>query len=241
MNLVIAVFNLLPGLPLDGGWILQGIIWRLRGNYHRATQLALYSGRILALSMIGIGILGVLYSPTRDGLWLVLVGTFLLVAASIDPVVLTLERLLHGMTVNHVMHRELPAVAGRVPLQLLTKADFFRDNGFCLVVGPDHQPQGMVTEQQLLQVPWQRRAEVLVEQVMTPLREVLVVRSDDELPSVARQMIETDRWGAFVLEDNELLGVVIHSAIQHRAHLCIEQDVAAQVLCAIVTGGNVPW
>lgn len=206
INLTIAIFNLLPGIPLDGGWVLHAIAWRLRGSYHRAMQLALRSGSVLASSMMGLGVFVVMWSQSLSGVSLLLVGTFLLLFSSTDPALLTLERLVQDMTVAQVMHREMPRVVGRVPLQLVAVAGILRDNGFCLVVGRDDRPQGMLTEQQIPQIPRPRRAKVLVEQPMIPLENVPVVGPDDELSAVVRQMHETGASQAQVLEDGQLLG-----------------------------------
>jgi len=228
INLVIAIFNFLPSLPLDGGWVLQATVWRLRGSYYRAMQLALRSGSILASGMVGLGIFMVMWSQSLEGVWLLLIGTFLMVASSTDPALLTLQILLQDMTVAQVMHREMPQVSGRVPLQLVTVAGILRESGFCLVVGQDDQPRGLLTEQQVLGVPRVSRPEVSVEQAMIPLDSLPAVRPGDELADVVKQMHETETSQALVLEDGQLLGVVSHGAILRQAQLHVEQEIASE-------------
>merc|ERR1711939_1089784 len=76
LNLVLALFNLLPGLPLDGGLILKALIWRVTGSRSRGVQVATASGRALALTAILLGLYTFLVVKSGGGLWLMLLGWF---------------------------------------------------------------------------------------------------------------------------------------------------------------------
>jgi len=83
VNLLLALFNLIPGYPLDGGRILHSVIWKLSRNQSRATQIAAGVGVVFAwLFIVGGLLLGFLTVDFLDGLWLTLTGWFLLIAAS---------------------------------------------------------------------------------------------------------------------------------------------------------------
>jgi len=84
-NLLLAVFNLFPGYPLDGGRVLRAIIWKRSGNIREATRIAGFCGQLMSLVLIAFGIYMVLAPTFRAyfmGLWSVLVGVFLLSAAT---------------------------------------------------------------------------------------------------------------------------------------------------------------
>jgi len=76
VNLGVAVFNLVPGLPLDGGRLLRAVLWRLMGSYRRATRIASAGGRVVAAALV---LLGLVLAATKDlvGLWYVPMGAFL--------------------------------------------------------------------------------------------------------------------------------------------------------------------
>lgn len=82
VNLSLAVFNMLPGFPLDGGRVLRSAVWGLTGNYWRATQLAASLGQFLGAVMIAGGILLVVFTGQIERAWMVLIGAFLLSAAT---------------------------------------------------------------------------------------------------------------------------------------------------------------
>jgi Zn-dependent protease len=81
VNAGIALFNLLPGFPLDGGRILRGALWAAWRDAYRATSAAAAVGRGIAYTMITLGVAGALLGWRGDGLWIALVGWFLLSAA----------------------------------------------------------------------------------------------------------------------------------------------------------------
>ena len=76
VNLGVAVFNLIPGLPLDGGRILRAVIWRWTGNFIRATKVAAIGGRVVAATLVAIGI-GVSLTGHPVALWYLLMGIFI--------------------------------------------------------------------------------------------------------------------------------------------------------------------
>ena len=84
MNLLLGVFNLLPGTPLDGGRVLHGLLWRHSADRDRATQAVTRSGQVIGFLLAATGVL-LMLGGAWDGLWLVIVGWFLIGAASAAP------------------------------------------------------------------------------------------------------------------------------------------------------------
>lgn len=106
INFILAVFNLIPGFPLDGGRVLRAVVWQISGSFQRANQVAVISGQLVAFGFIGLGIFTILRGQFFNGLWLAFIGWFLqnaAASASQLPVVengeligiLTREQILH--------------------------------------------------------------------------------------------------------------------------------------------------
>lgn len=83
INVALAVFNLLPGFPLDGGRILRALLWRSTGDLERATNVAATSGRIVGYGLVALGLF-LFVATGRGGLWLALIGWFLAQAATAE-------------------------------------------------------------------------------------------------------------------------------------------------------------
>lgn len=103
VNVMLAVFNLIPGFPLDGGRVLRAIIWGLNGNLRRATWWAAQIGRLVAFGMFGIGLIQMFIGGVGSGLWTIFIGLFLLQAARSEVQVQNLRAVLDGKSVRQAM------------------------------------------------------------------------------------------------------------------------------------------
>ena len=103
MNVLLAAFNLLPGAPLDGGRILRAFLWRRHGNRVRAAQSAAAAGRVLGAALMALGAGEILLWADLGGLWLALIGVFVMSAAAAEATAETAAAALAGMRVGDVM------------------------------------------------------------------------------------------------------------------------------------------
>lgn len=106
VNVLLAVFNLLPAAPLDGGRVLRAAVWRATGDEVRSAIVASQAGRALGYALIVLGVAVVLLTPGLGGLWWALIGWFLVHAASAEEEHARLSRRLGGVRVGEVMARD---------------------------------------------------------------------------------------------------------------------------------------
>src|SRR5262249_4192441 len=122
INFSLAMFNLIPGFPLDGGRVFRAIVWGITKDYSRATRIAAGSGQVVAYSMIVIGALTILkdYGPlggTIGGMWLAFIGWFLLTAARQSRAQVDARGALKGLRVSDIMTSNLPTVGREISLE----------------------------------------------------------------------------------------------------------------------------
>ena len=109
-NIVLAIFNLLPAYPLDGGKVLHSLIWRATGDRRRATQVAAGIGQVIALTMVGLGIFLAFAGNVVFGLWLAVIGWFLNQAGRAEAFQSELAQSLRGHPVRDIATVPPPAL-----------------------------------------------------------------------------------------------------------------------------------
>ena len=210
MNVVLAVFNLLPGAPLDGGRILRGLLWKRYGDRQRASRAAARAGQALG---IGIGVIGLLWLVASrdviDGLWLMLIGWFVVTMARAEQQSEAARGALAGLRVRDVMlaHPDIGSVrddvadfSGRVVLA--TRQTVFP------VVSSDGDVVGIVFAEALARVPPARRATTLLGQVATPVPAAYLTGPDAAADSLIGRRPLGGQVLAVVAEDRQVIGLV---------------------------------
>ena len=128
VNLVLAVFNLVPAYPLDGGRVLKALVWRVTGSMARSVTVAGVTGTALGVGLMVLGgVLAVLYGNVVSGLWLVFIGWFIQSSAKASRRHQIARTALQGRTVRDAMEREFPTVGPGVTLQDLVDHHITRD------------------------------------------------------------------------------------------------------------------
>jgi Zn-dependent protease/CBS domain-containing protein len=126
INLILAVFNMLPAFPLDGGRILRAGVWHFTQNFQKATRIAAATGSVLAIVLIGLGVLNIIAGAFVQGIWQMLIGFFVYSAAGASRAHAELRGTLHGVPVSRIMRRELVTVPADTPVHKLVDEYFYR-------------------------------------------------------------------------------------------------------------------
>jgi len=168
-NILLGLFNLIPGFPLDGGRVLHSIVWRLTGNLRQATSVASLASQVIAYLFILLGIWLFFVGDLLDGIWLGFIGWFLLSAAQSANAQGMLTSVLRGVTVGEVMNPKPVTVPADISLQQLVDA-YFLPGGlrYALVMQADHLV-GLITLSDIRHIPRDQWGQVPVSQAMIPL------------------------------------------------------------------------
>src|SRR5947209_5913214 len=180
-NILLGVFNLIPGFPLDGGRVLRSIVWRLTGNLRQATRIASLTGQIIAYLFILLGIWIFFVGDILDGIWFGFIGWFLLSAAQSANAQGMLTSVLRGVTVGEVMNPKPATVPANISLQQLVDA-YFLPGGlrYALVMQAD-QLVGLMTLSDIRHIPPEQWGQLPVSQAITPVERLHVVPPQQSL------------------------------------------------------------
>lgn len=207
LNLVLAIFNMIPGFPLDGGRILRSIVWAATGDLRRATRLAAWGGRLFGGGLILLGVLSLAYGQLLGGLWSGFIGWFLLNAATTSERHSNLRVILSSITVEQAMTPNPPRIAARTSVRDAIAAYFLLHGFECFPVELDGVLVGMADLGRVAEVPRERRAETTVADVMVPVYQVAAVGPALSLAD-ALSRIDERTPGAFVVDGTRLIGVL---------------------------------
>lgn len=215
INLVLALFNLIPGFPLDGGRVFRAILWRTTRSYHRATVAAAVSGRFFGFLLIFIGIWQALTGDLGDGIWVAFIGWFLESAAGSQLQQETLRNLLGDHRVADAMERNFARAPGDMTLQELVDRYILAANAHAVVVpGPDGKA-GVVTLATVRGTPSDTWPATMASQVMTPLQTMDATRPGAILWSALEKMGRDGVNQLPVVDENGVVGILSREDVLH--------------------------
>jgi len=215
INLLLALFNLIPGFPLDGGRILRALVWRVTGSFYRATRVATFTGQITAFGFIAWGLYTLFGGNVFNGLWLVFIGWFLQNAAAASYAQANLQQSLHGVTVAQVMARDCLKVSPHVSLAYLVEEKVLTSGQRCFLVAEDDQLRGMVTLRDIAAVPKGTWSRVTVGQAMVPRERLILMRDDTELLEALQKMDDANVAQVPVVEGDRIVGLLSREQVLH--------------------------
>jgi Zn-dependent protease len=215
INVALALFNLTPGFPLDGGRVFRAIVWAVTGDLRRATRIATGLGRVVAYGFILWGIWQIFRGNWADGLWIAFIGWFLENAATASYRQVAVRELLAGHTVREVMMTDCPRILPGLTLDVLVDQVVLSSGRRCFPVMGDDELDGLLTLHRIKQVACERWPTTRVEDVMIPKADLKTVRPDDDLADVFERMTTEDlnQFPVVDAEGGRLLGLVARSNV----------------------------
>ena len=208
INILLGLFNLVPGFPLDGGRVLRAAIWWITGDLYRATRMASDAGRLFGWMLMVLGAVQVLSGLILQGLWLLMIGWFLANAASASYRQLLMREALKGVTARDLMRSRFEtlhagmAVADFVDNHLLQSPQILWP-----VVGEAGQLVGLITLEEVKSIPDADRRHVAVTQVMRTDLSALTLGPDTDA-SRTMLVLGSHSFPLAVVEDNRVIGLL---------------------------------
>lgn len=213
VNLALALFNLVPGFPLDGGRVLRAIIWGATGSLARATRWASIAGQAFGYLLVAGGLFFVFNGVLGTGIWFAAIGWFLAQAARMGYEQMQVRRMLEDVDAEDVMAADLLSIPRDVTLREAVDDYFMRhDHGAFPVREDDGRTVGLLTLRRVKQVPREEWERTTVGEAMGPLDEQMIVAPDTSMADVTARL-EADSHRVLVLEDGEIRGIITPSDV----------------------------
>jgi Zn-dependent protease/CBS domain-containing protein len=208
INLALAVFNLIPGYPLDGGRVFRAIVWAIIHDLQRATLIAAAVGRGFGFLFIAIGVWQLLAGNLIGGLWIAFIGWFLESAAAAQTAQVVIRGALAGHTVSQAMSGQCPIVPGNLTLQELVERQILGAGQRSFLVNRGGTVVGLMTLARIRQVPQSNWATTTVEHAMLPLEGSKRVAPDTPLSTAMELMARDSESQLPVMSNGKAVGVL---------------------------------
>lgn len=212
INTVLAIFNLFPGFPMDGGRVLRSIIWKVTGNLKKATKIASKIGQGFAFFLIFVGILQILRANFL-GLWLIFIGWFLHSAAVRGYNQVMVEAMLRGVRAEDLMTKNFETVTIDLSVQSLVDDYILKKRERVFLVSDKGSLKGIVCLEDVKSTPSEKWAMTKVGEIMTPKEKLEAVSPDADGSQVLKSITAKDIHQIPVMEGEKIAGIICRSDI----------------------------
>jgi len=215
VNILVGLFNLIPGFPLDGGRIVRSILWGITDNLSKATRWASWMGQAVAWLMIFAGMsmlfgarIPFLGSGFINGIWLIFIGWFLQSAAVRSYRKVVIQDVLDDVAVRQIMNTRVPNVPANISIEDLVNNHIMQSDHRAFIVYEGEAMVGLVTIDDVRKLDSEARSRTMVSDVMTPSQELIVVAPNEEVSEAFQRLQSKDIRQLPVVKENEIVGLL---------------------------------
>ncbi len=215
VNVLLGVFNMIPGFPLDGGRVLRSIFWAITDNLRKATRWASFVGQGVAWVMIvsGISMIFGIQIPFFGegfigGLWLILIGWFLNNAASRSYQQIIIRDVLENVPVRKMTKQNPPTVPSNITVDALVEDYIMQTDDHAFPVMDDDRLVGIVCLDDVRKVKGPDRSTLYVSEIMTPRDELKTISPDDDAHNALTTISKNAIRQLIVMEGDQVFGMV---------------------------------
>jgi Zn-dependent protease/predicted transcriptional regulator len=225
INLMLGIFNLLPGYPLDGGRVLRSILWKAYNDLKKATFIASTTGRVIGFIMIASGIYLIFTNNFLNGIWLAFIGWFLQASAYASYRQLVFDTSIKGFKVKDMMNENIVTVSGDVTLEKLVDDYFmkYRYGRFPIVEDSDKKELiGLVSIHDVKTIPRAEWESTKSMDIVKPVADNEIIDADAEASDALRKMVKYNLSHLVILTGKKIRGLITKSDIMQFIQLYSE-------------------
>ncbi len=213
INLALAIFNLIPGFPLDGGRVFRALYWWKTGSLTRATRLAADLGKGFAVALMILGGVQIFLGDLFGGIWFILIGMFLRGISQKGYEEVVVRKSLEGVPVRDIMTTEVVSVQPDMSLSQLVHDYFLHYAYRAFPVEAEGRVLGVVTVTGVRHIPRTQQEASQVAEVMSPLSEEWIITGEVSLADALRRMTQIGQDRLLVMREDRMLGLVTKSSL----------------------------
>lgn len=215
INLILALFNLVPAFPMDGGRLLRGALWGPMGKA-RATRIASGAGTFFAFFLIFAGVFSLVRGDSLGGVWYILIGWFIKDASVASYQQVRLDEALRGLAVRDAMVQAVATIPGSGSVAEAAREYFMRTGYGSYPVTRGEAPVGLLCLKDVLRLSPEEREATSVQGAMRPLVDAIVIDPDAPLSAAIARMAQGGTARLLVMHDDRLVGLLTMNGVIRR-------------------------
>jgi Zn-dependent protease len=208
INVLLAVFNLVPGFPLDGGRVVRALLWAITGDFVKATRWAARGGQVVAALLIGLGVIELAGGRPGHGIWLMLIGWFLLSAARISYQQAVVREVLTDVPVGRLMRTHLGKIAPQLTVDQFVSQHLMASEQRAWPVEDQGRFVGLMVWDDVRGLPQPVWSTTQISEVMTPRSELSTLDAGAGAEQALELFAERDVDQIPIVHGEQLLGLV---------------------------------
>jgi CBS domain-containing protein len=212
MNLILALFNLVPAFPMDGGRLLRGALWASLGKA-RATQIASGAGTLFAFFLMFAGVFSLLRGDSVGGIWYILIGWFIKDASVASYQQVRFDEALRGVSVREAMLEAVATIPSSGSVAEAAREYFVRTGYGSYPVTRGEAVVGLLCLKDVLRLSPEERESTSVQGAMRPLTEAIVTEPEVPLPGALAKMAAAGTARLLVMHGDRLLGLLTMNGV----------------------------
>ncbi len=219
INLVLGLFNLVPGFPLDGGRVLRAVLWTALGNVRRATEWAGNVGKLVAWGMFALGLLFLFQGDVISGIWLAAIAWFLHNAASDSVQHMVFETRLRRVRAADIVEHDSTTAPPGISVAELIEQYVLPTNRRAVAVADNGRLVGIVTVGDIMHVPVEQRTRVAVAEIMSGHEGLFTIRADTRAQDAVELLAEHDLEQVPVMDGDRFIGLLTRGDVMRQLQL----------------------
>ncbi len=216
VNLILGIFNSLPGLPLDGGRVLRSIVWRCTRDVRKGTRVATGVGELLGWALIAGGAVFLFMTEWLSAAGALLIGWFLVSSARSEAETTRMEDILRRLRARDLLDRTFPRVPPGMPVQTVVEERMIEQGERAVVVASDDNVLGILTVRNLARLPRREWPATPAQRIMTPRADIATIAADapaiEVVPLLARHRLNP----LPVLDEGRMIGLITRREFYER-------------------------
>jgi Zn-dependent protease/predicted transcriptional regulator len=213
INLILALFNLVPAFPMDGGRVLRAIIWHVKGDLTFATRIASSMGDMFGYFLIFLGLYWAFSGDVVNGIWFVFIGWFIKNLSESSYQNMLMNDMFTKIHIREFMTEDVVSIERSTSVEKVIREYFYKYkyNSFPVVQG--EEVKGIINIERLKDVDRDRRAQTPVGEIAIPIEEKYKVDPKCSVKTAMDKIFSNDLGRVLVIEDGKLLGIISRTDI----------------------------